>query len=348
MSTGLTLKSFEFFILLLTVSFLAGCEKGKDTTDFSGIYCLNVQNMEMNIKQTGNEVSFSLQSDLLTDGTGTISGDTLFLTAITNESGTFISNLVFSEDRKSFSGSFEVLDDVGNKTLEGVLQGDKGECAKYDIDLKGIPKFVEEDFTDLTKIMEISKFRSGIGHSYTDDFEACRSMKHYYTPFEIYRDNNIVEIRSPVLGTVISVSNDGHGASTGLKNKQIHIRPDNQPAFTLVIFHCDLISSAITMSKKVQAGELLGYGRLYYDDLDEYASSFDIAIWVNTPAGMRLVSYFETMKDEVFNYYIARGAVSRQDFIITKEARDADPLECNGETFLTSGNIENGFILQFD
>ena len=85
---------------------------------------------------------------------------------------------------------------------------------------------------------------------------------------------------------------------------------------------------------------------MYYEDLDEYATSFDIAVWVNTPSGLKLVPYFDTLKDAVFNNYIARGASSRQDFTITKEERDADPLECAGESFLTSGNIENWVTLQ--
>ena len=171
-------------------------------------------------------------------------------------------------------------------------------------------------------------------------------MKHYYCPFEIYRDNNTVAVYAPVSGTIISISDDGHGASVGLNNKLINIIPDNQPAFTVIIFHCDLASPEIAMGKKVLAGELMGYGRFYYDDLDEYTSCIDIAVAVNTPSGIRNVSFFDILKDDVFNNYIAKGAGSRQDFIISQEERDADPLACNGETFLTTGNIENWFIFQ--
>ena len=52
----------------------------------------------------------------------------------------------------------------------------------YDIDAKGIPQFAGVDYIELAKISRISKFRSGIGHDYSDDFEQCRSMKHYYMP----------------------------------------------------------------------------------------------------------------------------------------------------------------------
>jgi hypothetical protein len=111
------------------------------------------------------------------------------------------------------------------------------------------------------------------------------------------------------------------------------------------LFHCDLASSAIVAGKKVKAGERLGYARLYYDDLQEYAGSFDIAVFVNTPEGMRLISYFDILEDAVFETYILRGATSPQDFIITKEQRDSDPLQCNGEWFVDGGNLENWVTL---
>jgi hypothetical protein len=326
-------------LLLLTVVFSAGGQK--KVRDFSGTYCLDALNADLTIIQTGSQVTFTLEAEVLITGTGTVSGGTLTLTAPIYESNTFNSLLVFSHNRKSFAGTYQILDSTGLVIDEGELQGDKGECPTYDISLLGIPKFAERDFTQLSKIGKISKFRSGVGHDFSDGFESCRSMKHYYSVFESYRLNNTVEIYSPVAGDIVSISNDGHGASIGLNNKQVQIRPDKQPAFTIRIFHCDLASSAIAMGKKVKPGELLGYARLYYDDLAEYADSFDIAVIVHTPSGMRLISYFETLEDVVFDAYVARGAAWRQDFIITKEARDADPLQCNGQTFVDGGHLEN-------
>ena len=40
-----------------------------------------------------------------------------------------------------------------------------------------------------------------------------------------------------------------------------------------------------------------------------------------------------------------RGAASPQDFIITKEERDAGPLQCNVDQFVDSGHLENWVIL---
>jgi len=336
---------------LLAAAFFSVCNHDKritdnnPKTDFSGIYCLNALNIGMTIVQARDSVTFTLQSDLLAHGTGAITGDTLQLTAGTSGGETFTCRLGFSRDRQSFSGAYRMTDAAGRNTGEGLLQGSKGDCPKWDIAAKGIPRFVSHDFTQLSKIDKISKFRSAAGHDYSDGSETCRSMKHYYSVHDSLRKNNAVEIYSPVEGSVVSVSNDGHGASIGLNNKQIQIKPDDQPAFIIRIFHCDLASSAIATGKKVQAGESLGYARLYYEDLGEYSGSFDIAVWVNTPAGMRLVPYFDVMKDEVFNGYILRGAGSRQDFVISREARDADPLECSGETFLTGGHLEDWVTL---
>ena len=330
-------------VFLLTGSLFVLCERNNE--DFTGIYCLNLQNLEMRIDQNGPNVIFSLNSDLLNNGSGTISGDTLILTALTSGSELFSARLIFTDKRNSFTGTFIVKNSDGQPTLEGILNGTKGECAKYDIFKEGIPRFVEKNFTQLNKIEKISKFRSGFGHSYTDATETCRSMKHYFSPFQRFRDNNIVEIYSPVNGIISSVMNDGYGASIGLKNKEVQIKPDSQPAFVFILFHCDIISAAVASGKRVQTGELLGYGRLYYDDLRQYVTSFDIAVSVNTPAGMRLISYFDVLSDQVFNEYVSRGADSRSDFVITREARDASPLQCNGETFLNSGILENWVTL---
>jgi hypothetical protein len=347
------MKNLAAVILILSlVSVFIVCERNKgianndEKADFSGIYCLNVQNIEIIITRTDDHVTFSMMPYALTDATGAITGDTLRLSGVMADSRRFSCVLAFSEDRRSFTGPFYLTDGNGNPVSGGRFRGAKGECPQYDIAAEGIPQFVGQDFTQLSKIEKISKFRSGFGHSFTDGTEACRSMKHYYDPFVNYRLNNSIEIYSPVNGSILSVTDDGHGASVGLTNKQIQIRADDQPAFIFVLFHCDLASSAVAEGKKIHAGELLAYARMFYPDLGEYASSFDIAVWVNTPSGPRLVPYFDTLKDAVFNGYAARGALSRKDFTITRASRDADSLRCSGETFLTGGNMENWVVLK--
>ena len=172
-------------------------------------------------------------------------------------------------------------------------------------------------------------------------------MKHYYAPFEIYRENYNIEVYSPVHGVIERIEDERHGSSSGLSNKQIRIKSTIQPAFTFIIFHTDLISSDIAEGTVVQAGQLLGHAHMYYPGLDEYAHSFDIAVRVNTPSRTKYVSYFETMTDTLFDQYVARGALFRDDFIISKEERDADPLTCDGERFVNSGNLANWVTLDF-
>lgn len=87
----------SLIILLIILALLSSCEREKDPVDYSGIYCLNIQNSEMTIVHTSSEITFTLQNDLLVNGTGTLSGDTLVLTAQTAEADLFISNLIFTD-----------------------------------------------------------------------------------------------------------------------------------------------------------------------------------------------------------------------------------------------------------
>ena len=52
----------------------------------------------------------------------------------------------------------------------------------YDLDSMRTPIFASSDYINLAKISRVSRFRSGEGHDHSDDFESCRSMKHYYHP----------------------------------------------------------------------------------------------------------------------------------------------------------------------
>ena len=203
----------------------------------------------------------------------------------------------------------------------------------YDLEAKGIPKFASHDFTNLDKVTQISRFRSVVGHDFSDETESCRSMKHYYEPFEEFRNNSLIEIYSPVDGFISELNEESFGPLEGDINYQIRIQPKQYPAFTFILFHVDLVSDSITQGKKVTAGELLGYSHLYSPSLEHSAGNFDIAVKVNTPDGQRYISFFETMTDSLFDTYEQRGVSSRSDFIISKEERDANPGSCDGEWF---------------
>ena len=62
-------------------------------------------------------------------------------------------------------------------------------------------------------------------------------------------------------------------------------------------------------------------------------------MWVETPAGRRLVSWAETLTDGVFAGYQSRGIPSRASLRFTQAERDGDPLGCSAEAFSTTGTL---------
>ncbi len=200
----------------------------------------------------------------------------------------------------------------------------------WDIDKDGIPKFVYNNYIELSKIYRISKYRSGIGHDYSDAFEHCRSMKHYFEPLSSI-DWSTVKIYSPVSGVITRAEQEWAGI-------KLEIASDDYLAFRFSIFHINTLKP-YAIGDKVTAGELLG------THIGSQTMS-DISVIVNDPTRQgRMVSFFDVITDAVFNEYRNRGAANRHDFIISKVARDADPLSCNGDTFASPGNIENWFVL---
>jgi len=199
----------------------------------------------------------------------------------------------------------------------------------YDVVSNGIPEFVETNYIELDKIARISRFRSGAGHDYSDDFESCRSMKHYYLIDPAFT-NSPVRVFSPVAGVVTELQSEESGGT------QIRIKSTEFPAFRFYLFHVDA-TNTLRAGSSVTAGQVLG---THFHGGGTIAAS-DIAVWVNTPSGRRLVSYFDVMTDSLFHTYESRGVNARSDMVISREQRDADPLTCDGERFLTEGNLPN-------
>lgn len=215
-------------------------------------------------------------------------------------------------------------------------QSDNSICSEltfWDVDANGIPKFVTSDHIELNKIEKISKFRSGEGHDYSDDFESCRSMKHYYVP-NSQLDWSQIKIFSPIDGTVLRIELESFPNS----GKQVWIRSTAYPAFVFRIFHVN-VNEALSVGDSVVAGQQIG---THISNV----TSDDIAVGVSTPNGWKLVSFFGVMTDTLFQTYQNRGVQSREDAIISKEARDSDPLNCTGETFGTSGSLQNWINLE--
>lgn len=211
----------------------------------------------------------------------------------------------------------------------GDINGNGDDDGTYDIDTLGIPQFVNTNYINLSKVYRISKFRSSVGHSYTDDFETCRSMKHYFQPKSSVNWSS-VEIYSPVDGTIVALDD-------GWAGTQVRIQSTEYPAFFFILFHVDL-SGSFTNGQLLTAGQRLG------SHIGSQTMS-DIAIGVNTPSGWKYISYFDAMTPSLFTNYQARGIGNRNTFIISKTNRDNDPLTCNGEDFLTFGTLNNWVIL---
>ena len=189
-----------------------------------------------------------------------------------------------------------------------------------------VVQFVATDYIDLDKIDYLSKFRSGMGHDYSDDFESCSSMKHYYSPgVTNWAD---VQIYAPVDGTILNLEE-------GWAGTQVMIKSEAHPAYKFILFHVD-IDAAITNGASVTAGQPIG------NHIGNETMS-DIAVRISTVheglPKQRLVSYFDVMTDGLFSNYVARGVSERADMIISYADRTNDMLICSGQTFDPDLNV---------
>lgn len=200
----------------------------------------------------------------------------------------------------------------------------------YDIDAHGIPKLVNSVYLDLTQtgaggaplINRISKFRSSAGHDYSDSYECCRSMKHYFVG-----PTSATRIYAPVTGVV--AWRDASGGA------DINIASDEQPAFVFTVMH-PVLDRTFIVGEHLTEGEPIGY------HVDDFTWS-DIVVSVDDGKGIaktcgegpsgRLVSYFDTMTDEAFQVFVDRGVATRAKLIISRDERDTDPPVCVGSSF---------------
>ncbi len=215
-------------------------------------------------------------------------------------------------------------------TLSPVVVPPPPSSPTWDLDTRGVPRFIARDYLDVSRIAAISKFRSAEGHDYSDGVETCRSMKHYFRPADPWRSASI-PIASPIAGRIGAVDQEWAGA-------QIAIVSSEFPAFRVILFHVNA-TVALIEGLPLEAGQALG------THIGEQTWS-DVAVAVETLQGRRLVSWFDAITDDAFERYRARGLVSRGDAIITRAARDAAPLSCAGETFANPGTLTNWFSLR--
>ena len=193
-----------------------------------------------------------------------------------------------------------------------------------------IPQFIESNYLDLNKIDSISKFRSGMGHDYSDDFESCRSMKHYFSPN--VEDYSQIEIFSPADGVVVSMVE-----SNGIR---INIKSSEYPEYQFIIFHINPLPD-LEIGDTVSAGEQIGnhINNTTISDIAVQRFVLHDGIFKR-----QLLSYFEVMTDEHFNAnYLGPEIISRSDLIINLTERDANPLLCEGEEFIGETHTDGGY-----
>lgn len=193
----------------------------------------------------------------------------------------------------------------------------------------------------IDRVARISRFRSGVGHDYSDGVERCRSMKHYFafrnadgSAGEPGRPHDppwtTVPVVAPLDGTVEGVRAEWAG-------DQVRLRSAVDPRVAAVVFHVRR-AAGIDVGAVLRAGQPIGTHAS-----DETMS--DIAVEVadaSAPQGRRLLSVFDpaVMDDAAFAALSASagwGAAGRSALVIGRAERDAAPLGCEGERFVAAG-----------
>lgn len=190
------------------------------------------------------------------------------------------------------------------------------------------PRFVTVPVHEPAAFARISRFRSGVGHAYSDDLERCRSMKHYFEP-PMNVDWAAVDLRAPFAGRIDEIESEWAG-------DKIELVPDAAPDYRVVIFHVSGTPQRIREGASVRAGEPLGHHI-------GPQTMLDIAVWHRPSEGpRRLVSYFDVLTDEAFAPFADVGVASREAMMITKAERDAAPLRCEVDGRFTKDALPAG------
>ncbi len=190
--------------------------------------------------------------------------------------------------------------------------------------------FISAMYLDLSVIERISRFRSGYGHDFSDEFEDCRSMKHYFcmqgcltndtTPWS---ENTIY---SPVSGTISSMFEE---QSFGT---QMYLEPDDHPDFRVRLFH-------VTPEPGLELGDHVTPGQVLGHHVSSQTMS-DLAVESFANDEYRMVSMFDVLTPDL-RAELEDFGIPFDELQISAEERDADPLECNGEQFVDEGNLPN-------
>jgi hypothetical protein len=199
---------------------------------------------------------------------------------------------------------------------------------------------------DVDRIIDLSPFRSGIGHDFSErawDGETCRSMKHYFN-FSQNMVNGLpvrstpgpgesnIKVYAPFDATIMRI--DEEQVKIG---RQVWLASAQDAAYKLRFFHIDL-KPGLGVGSKVASGQVIG--------TIGPRDGMDVSYEVNLVGGKIVyLSIFDYMTDRAFAPYAALG-YKRSDFVLTRAQADANGYQCNGEQFVNQaqGPRNGGYL----
>jgi len=234
-----------------------------------------------------------------------------------------------------------IEENTGGESEENLVQ--TGYYIDGEFDPDNLPKIAKFNFSELDKLIRMSKLRSVVGHDFSinsAEFDptgaSCRSMKHYMIPVGVPRENEAyartphtfkwmsIKFFSPVDGVIQDVEytdNSYRGKGYGLE-AQFYISSNEHAGYYFAFFHVALDPSLV-LGSEVKAGQYIG-------TLGSEENWVEIAVEVRiNSVETEWVSFLQVATDEVLDQYKARGLNSVSDVIITKEERDANPIACD-------------------
>ncbi|HEU5187867.1 MAG TPA: hypothetical protein VFT87_05200 [Candidatus Saccharimonadales bacterium] len=194
------------------------------------------------------------------------------------------------------------------------------------IDADNPPQFIQSNVVDLNKVTMISKFRSGAGHDHSNgSSETCRSMKHYF--YNVGPGERLLpkeQLADPIEGKDRTIMSPVNGKIDRIErgdrrlNDEITVIADSQPDIRIRLQHVTPLTNI--KEERVTAGQLIGVA----------GQSFDVVLerLIFPTMKTQYISYFAAMPDELFTEYQLNGVKNRDELIITRAQRDAQPLRC--------------------
>lgn len=208
----------------------------------------------------------------------------------------------------------------------------------FGVDADRPPQVITNNIVDPAQLTEVSKFRSAAGHSFAGRGETCSSMKHYFiathdaqafaarlaSGHQLAPDGKSdLLIRAPFDGMVTQrMKNPISGelfAIAAADNHAMVLMLDH--IFVAEGLHSGPIPYLYLLGTKVKAGQVIG--RVNGNE------GFDVEFRVGGPPWSdKWSSYFMGLTDAAFNPWQTMTGNDRSHFVITKEYRQAHPIDC--------------------